>query len=96
MSIKVTDLTSDELITHIQHLTDVLDEIRSIVGDTPVSEQISVALDYVAPKKYVHEECVSRAEHDALKQRVDAIASLIGDTSVAEQISTAINQIENT
>lgn len=96
MSIKVTDLTSDELFTHIQYITDALDSFNSIIGDIPVSEQLSVVLSKMAEKTHSHEEYVTRAEYDALKQTVDTLVGLIGDTSVSEQIGAAINKIENT
>lgn len=94
MSIKVTDLTSDELLTYIQHIIDAFDNFDDIVGDTPVSEQLSIALSQMASKSHMHEDYVTRAEYDALKQSVDMLVGLVGDTSVAEQIGAAINNRE--
>lgn len=96
MSTKVTDLTSDELLTHIQYIIDALDNFNGIVGDTPVSEQLSIALSQMASKSHAHENYVTRTEYDTLKQVVDTLISLVGDTSVTEQISAAINNRENT
>lgn len=68
--------------------------IDTLIGDTPVSEQISVALTYTAAKDHKHENYATKEELDALKVVVEKLVGLIGDTSVSEQISSAIHNIK--
>lgn len=62
-----------------------IEKIFSLIGDTPVSEQISVALYEIVKHDYV-----PRAEFEALQATVDQLVSLVGDTPVSEQISAAM------
>lgn len=66
--------------------------VDGIIGDVPVSEQLSLALEHMADKDHKHEEYVSREEFNALKRDVDKLIDLIGDTPVSEQINEAINK----
>lgn len=70
-----------------------LDDINNLIGDTPVSVQISTAIHHKAEKDHTHEEYAPRDEFEALKRIVDQLVNLVGDTSVAEQIDAAINKI---
>ena len=88
---ELSDLTSDELLTYIQHIIDDISNIYSIVGDTPVSEQINTALSQTLSKSQAHEKYVPYAEYIALKQTVDMLVGLVGDMPVSEQIGMAIN-----
>lgn len=83
MSIQVSDLTKDELITYIQSILD------GIIGDVPVSEQLSIALGQMASKSHNHEEYVPRNEFDELKKQVEVLSKLVGDIPVSEQINMA-------
>ena len=69
-------------------------EIDTLIGDTPVSEQLDAALSRMAVRDHKHENYVTREEFDALKQVVDKLVDLIGDESVAVQINNAINNLK--
>ena len=71
-----------------------LDTLSTLIGDTPVSEQIAVALKDMAPKAHIHHECADRKEVEELKQKVELLLTLIGDTSVADQITMALKNIK--
>lgn len=66
-----------------------LDALFSLVGDTPVCDQISEAI-----KNHDHEDCAKRTEVEELKRKIEMLFSLIGDTSVSEQIEMAIKNIK--
>lgn len=70
-------------------IDEVLDSIDALIGDTPVSHQLSVALNNMAIKDHSHREYVSREEFDELKKIVDQLVNLVGDRTVAEQIAMA-------
>ena len=65
---------------------DIRSILDSLVGDTPVSEQICIAIE-----KHVHNDYVPREEFDALKQEIERLGELVGDAPVSEQIATALN-----
>ena len=67
--------------------SNILDEL---VGDVPVSEQLSSALTCTAAKDHEHAEYATRAEYQELKSKIDLLIELVGDVPVAEQISAAI------
>lgn len=71
-------------------IDEVIDSIDALIGDTPVSHQLSVALNNMASKDHTHDECVPREEFNELKKIVDQLVVLVGDRSVAEQISMAV------
>ena len=64
-----------------------------LIGDVPVSEQLSVALSRMAPKDHVH-DYATRSEVEELKRKIEMLMGLVGDTSVAEQIQTALKNIK--
>lgn len=70
----------------------ISDAIETLIGDTPVSEQLGAALSYMAPKEHIHENYVTRAEFEAVRRQVELLLQLVGDTSVAEQIITAFQR----
>lgn len=70
----------------------ISDALETLIGDTPVSEQLGAALSYMAPKEHVHEGYVTRAEFETVKRQVEMLLELVGDTSVAEQIITAMKR----
>lgn len=70
----------------------ISDAIETLIGDTPVSEQLGAALSYMAPKEHLHDNYVTREEFQILRQQVEILLELVGDTSVAEQISLAIER----
>lgn len=80
--------------TNMRSLDDIYNDFTSLVGDTPVSEQLSIALNRVAEKSHVHGEYVTREEYDKLKSQLETLIDLVGDESVSEQISNAINNIK--
>lgn len=67
-----------------------MENIYNLIGDVPVSHQISEAMEHMAPKQHTHEEYASRNEVEDLKRKIDLLLKLVGDTSVADQISMAI------
>lgn len=69
----------------------ISEAIETLIGDTPVSEQLGAALSHVAHKDHVHENYVTRTEYETLKKQVDMLLELVGDLSVSEQINAAIN-----
>lgn len=71
-----------------------LDTLSRLIGDTPVSEQLGVALSHMAPKDHIHENYANRNEVEDLKKKIDMLLQLIGDTPVADQIAIAINNIK--
>jgi hypothetical protein len=87
----LADLTKDELITYIQYLLDALNNFDGIVGDVPVSEQLSVALAQMADKTHTHEDYALRKELNALKLEIEKLTDLVGDVAVSEQINAALN-----
>ena len=86
------NLIDKDIISRIREVIDNIKEFDSIVGDTPVSEQISVALNNVAAKNHAHDDLVPYAEFNKLKEQVEELMNLVGDTAVSEQIDMAINQ----
>lgn len=77
---------------NIQSLIDILNNIDSLIGDTPVSEQLSIALNRMASKSHAHDEYVSRDEYEVLKSQIEHLSSLVGDVAVSEQINMAISK----
>ena len=71
-----------------------LDTLLSLIGDTPVSEQIAVAIQDMAPKAHMHHECADRKEVEELKQKIELLLQLVGDTPVADQIAMAVQNIK--
>ena len=69
------------------------DTIKNLIGDTPVSEQIAMALEYMAEKDHHHDYATS-AEVAELRRKIELLMDLVGDTKVADQISVALNNIK--
>lgn len=67
--------------------------IDSLIGDVPVSEQLSAALDRMATKDHIHSDYVTCEDFYELKRKVDMLVDLIGDTPISEQIYMIINNI---
>lgn len=88
----LSTLNKDELITYLQTIIDSLNGFDEIIGDVPVSEQLSIALSKMADKSHTHENYVVHEEFNKLKTEVERLTSLIGDTSVSEQTSEAIKK----
>ncbi|MBQ2883693.1 MAG: hypothetical protein IJE43_07990 [Alphaproteobacteria bacterium] len=65
------------------------DIIEPIVGDTPVSVQLSSALYGMASKDDVRD---LRHDVNVLRKEVEKLIELVGDTSVSEQINNVISQ----
>lgn len=79
--------------TNMRSLDDIYNDFTSLVGDTPVSEQLSIALNKMAEKSHIHNEYVTREEYDKLQTQLEMLVDLVGDVAVSEQISNAINNI---
>ena len=62
-----------------------LDTLLSLVGDIPVSEQITIAID-----NHTHKDYVNRSEIEDLQKKIELLLQLVGDTPVSEQIKAAI------
>lgn len=71
-----------------------LDTLSNLIGDMPISEQLSIALDRMAPKDHVHDYYATRDEVEDLKRKIDMLINLVGDVAVSEQINRAINNIK--
>ena len=69
-------------------MDELLNVISTLVGDMPVSEQISIALS-----NHSHEKYVTRDEMIVLAQKINKLIELVGDTPVSEQIQNAIKNI---
>lgn len=69
----------------------LFETIETLIGDTPVSEQLGAALSYMASKDHMHDNYADKAEVDMLKKQIELLLALVGDQPVAEQISVAIN-----
>lgn len=76
------------------NIDNIYDDIRSLIGDTPVSEQLNIALNKMADKLHAHDEYITRDEYNELKVHVEMLMDLVGDVAVSEQISNAINKRE--
>ena len=61
-----------------------INDLQYMIGDTPVSEQISAAIHYHEHKDYARLD-----EFNALKAMVEQLLFLVGDTPVSEQISAS-------
>ena len=75
--------TTDEILTDI---------IEPIIGDTPVSVQLAMALDGMASKEDV---LALNKELVELRKELEKLTLLVGDLSVSEQINMAMNKPEN-
>jgi hypothetical protein len=64
-----------------------LDTLCSLIGDTPVSEQIMTAI-----ASHNHSDYVTHDEVEDLKKKIELLLQLVGDTPVSEQIEVAINK----
>ena len=63
-----------------------LDTLIGLVGDTPVSEQICIAIN-----QHIQESKALVKEVEDLKRKIEMLMNLVGDTPVSEQINVAIN-----
>lgn len=70
----------------------IAEAIENIIGDTPVSVQLAMALDNMAEKDHKHEEYATKYEVENLNKKIDMLIDLVGDVSVSEQIYTAIKE----
>lgn len=66
-------------------------DISTLIGDVPVSEQLSAALERMASKEQV-QELLNEVEE--LKRKINVLTDLVGDESVAVQIGNAIKNKE--
>ena len=64
----------------------IAEAIENIIGDTPVSVQLAMALDNMAEKEHKHEEYATKCEVENLKKKIDILIDLVGDVPVSEQI----------
>ena len=78
----------------MQETRSISDIVDTLIGDTPVSEQLGAALVRMSEKTHEHKEYATRDEVMELSQKIDMLIGLVGDTSVSEQISMAINNIK--
>lgn len=69
---------------------DISDQINTLIGDVPVSEQLSIALGRLASKDHTHDNYVTLDDFNELKRQFEALASLIGDIPVSAQINAAL------
>ena len=69
---------------------DISDQINTLIGDVPVSEQLSIALGHLAPKDHTHGNYVTLNDFNELKRQLEALSNLIGDMPVSAQINAAL------
>ena len=69
---------------------DISDQINALIGDVPVSEQLSIALGRLAPKDHTHDNYVTIDDFNELKRQLEALSNLIGDIPVSDQINAAL------
>jgi hypothetical protein len=71
---------------HAEELASAVDvnNLKGLVGDSKVSEQISAAIKSKADSGHIHED---------INESIDNLNVLVGDTSVSDQISAAIGKI---
>lgn len=65
-----------------------LDYLESLIGDTPASTQINVAIE-----NHTHDNFVTLEEYNALAKEVERLIELVGDATVSEQINVALKSI---
>lgn len=68
---------------------DISDQINTLIGDVPVSEQLSIALGCLAPKDHTHDNYVTLDDFNELKKQFEALSNLVGDMPVSIQINAA-------
>lgn len=69
-----------------------VDTLDNLIGDVPVSEQLSSALERMATKEHTH-DYATRDEVEELKKKVEMLIDLVGDVPISEQIALAIKNI---
>ena len=89
---KIKEIISEhieEIVTeYIEKI--VGDYIGSFIGDTPVYEQLGMALETKSDRYHIHDQYALQKEVDSLKNDVEALMYLVGDSPVAEQIASAL------
>ena len=65
------------------------DALFGLVGDTPVSEQIALALENMVQQYHV-QEYATKSEVEELKKKIDMLMNLVGDIPVSDQIAAAM------
>lgn len=71
-----------------RNMDEIINNINSLVGDTPVAVQIDTAI-----RSHGHENYITREEYEALQKKVEKLLELVGDTPVPEQIITALQSL---
>lgn len=71
-----------------------IDTLDTLIGDMPISEQLGIALEHMAPKAHKHTEYADRNEVEDLKKKIELLLALVGDTPVSDQIADAIKNIK--
>lgn len=66
-----------------------LEELCSLIGGIPVSEQIMTAVD-----GHSHSEYATKEEVEDLKKKIELLFQLVGNVAVSDQILIAINNIK--
>ena len=85
----------DATLTQQSHAADAkvtgdeIGDLKALVGDIPVAEQINAALSYHDHNK----QYASLEEFNKLKTIVMQLCDLVGDTAVAEQINVAFHDL---
>jgi hypothetical protein len=78
------------LIDEIDSIYEVLDTMENIIGDVPVSSQLSAAINRLADKTHSHDCYATHEEVESLRKEIEKLNQLVGDTTVAEQINAAL------
>ena len=65
-----------------------INDLQYMIGDTPVSEQISAAIHY-----HEHTDYARLDEFNTLKAMVEQLLYFVGDTPVSEQISASYHAL---
>ena len=84
------DMIERSLIDELDSIYKLLDNMEHIIGDVPVSSQLSAAINRLADKTHSHDCYATHEEVESLRKEIEKLNQLVGDTTVAEQINAAL------
>ena len=83
----------DKILSNARTVEEMLvDIVEPLIGDTPISVQLSTALNGMASKEDV---LALRKDVNKLCREVEKLMELVGDIPVSAQINIAMNRSEN-
>lgn len=85
---------ADTILQNARTVDEILSDIlEPIIGDTPVSVQLALALEQTASKEDMSK---LRSDLNALRKDVESLIELVGDTAVSVQIGAALETLNKT